>query len=440
MTGERTETSREITFEQALKIAHAAVSEGAFSDAEEVLGAMLAVAPDHPDALHYLGLTLFMQGKVEEAKALLDKALAIMPDHADLWNNIGNVRKQTNDLEGAVLAYRQAVALAPHSVYFKNNLMSALRLTDRFEEGRVVAEEALRMAPGDVNILNNASNLFVDMGDIARAGECLGQILAHKAPTVQILEMQVACFSWAGNIEQASHAVRKLMELNPCNATAAHRLAALSGKDVPDRASDDYIKSLFDTFSERFDWNLKRLSYRAPELVRDALARARGEPHADLVVLDAGCGTGLCGPLLRPYAAHLTGMDLSAGMLAKARERNVYDGLDEDELTAYMASRSAAFDTIVCADTFCYFGELRPATAAARSALRDGGLFIFTVEENVAEDAPHKLQLHGRYCHTEAYVREVCDRAGLAVAAIDRDTLRTEGGAPVPGLIVTAAR
>jgi predicted TPR repeat methyltransferase len=387
-----------------------------------------------------LGITQFLQGNVEQATALLDRALAITPDHPDLWNNIGNVRKQTKDFEGAVLAYRRAVELAPQSVYFKNNLMSALRLTDRFEEGRVVAEEALRLAPGDVNILNNASNLFVEMGDLARAGECLGQILSHKSPTPQILEMQVACFSWAGNTEQASRAVRKLIEMDPCNATASHRLAALSGENVPDRASDDYIRAMFDGFSERFDWNLKRLSYRAPELVRDALARAKGEPRADLILLDAGCGTGLCGPLLRPYAAHLTGMDLSAGMLAKARERTVYDGLDEDELTAYMASRSAAFDAIICADTFCYFGDLRPAAAAARSALRDGGLFIFTVEENVTGDAAHKIQLSGRYCHTEGYVREVCERAGLSVAAIDRDTLRTEGGAPVPGLIVTAAR
>ena len=118
------------------------------------------------------------------------------------------------------------------------------------QEGRIVAEEALRQAPGDVNILNNASNLFVEMGDAARAGECLGQILSHKAPTPQVLEMQVTCFSWAGNIEQAARAVRKLVEIDPGNVLARHRLAALSGEDVPARASDDYIKRLFDTFAE----------------------------------------------------------------------------------------------------------------------------------------------------------------------------------------------
>ncbi|HEY6133044.1 MAG TPA: hypothetical protein VIW70_03610 [Rubrivivax sp.] len=34
--------------------------------------------------------------------------------------------------------------------------------------------------------------------------------------------------------------------------------------------------------------------------------------------LHLGCGTGLCGPLLRPLARHLTGIDLSAAFTAEA--------------------------------------------------------------------------------------------------------------------------
>ncbi|WP_293865820.1 tetratricopeptide repeat protein [uncultured Alsobacter sp.] len=440
MTDDSADTRREVTFEQALKIVQAAVREGAFAEAEEILASMLEVAPDHPDALHYWGLSQFLQGHVDKAIELLDRALAIMPDHPDLWNNIGNVRKQTMDFEGAAKAYRRAVELAPQSVYFKNNLISALRLTERYEEACALAEEALALAPDDINILNNASNLFVEVGNVKRAGECLGRILSHKTPTPKILEMQVTCFTWAGNLDQAALAVRKLVEIDPANATARHRLAALSGEDVPARASDDYIKQVFDDFSVRFDSNLKRLSYQAPELVAASLGRGAGEPGGDLVVLDAGCGTGLCGPLVRPYARHLTGMDLSAGMLVKARERGVYDALEQAELTAYMAARDSAYDAIVCADTFCYFGDLAPAMAAARGALRHGGLFVFTVEENVDTAEPHRIQQHGRYCHTEDYVRATCAAAGLTVAAIDRDTLRTEATKPVPGLIVRTAR
>ena len=37
-------------------------------------------------------------------------------------------------------------------------------------------------------------------------------------------------------------------------------------------------------------------------------------------ILDAGCGTGLCGPLLRPLAARLVGVDLSEKMVELARD------------------------------------------------------------------------------------------------------------------------
>ena len=53
-------------------------------------------------------------------------------------------------------------------------------------------------------------------------------------------------------------------------------------------------------------------------------------------MLDAGCGTGLCGPLIAPYARRLVGVDLSERMLAQARARDVYDELVKGELTAYL--------------------------------------------------------------------------------------------------------
>ena len=71
-------------------------------------------------------------------------------------------------------------------------------------------------------------------------------------------------------------------------------------------------------------------------------------------MLDAGCGTGLCGPLVAPYARRLTGVDLSAGMLAQAKEKNVYDELFKVELTEYLRDHTEAFDLIVSADTLVY--------------------------------------------------------------------------------------
>ena len=142
-------------------------------------------------------------------------------------------------------------------------------------------------------------------------------------------------------------------------------IAACSGRDVPARASDAFIEQTFDSFAGSFDAKLAKLLYRAPALVAAMLADSDVEASKSLDVLDAGCGTGLCGPLIAPYARRLVGVDLSARMLAQAQARNVYDELVKCELTAYLRDSPGAFDVIVSADTLVYFGPLQDVVAAS---------------------------------------------------------------------------
>ena len=100
-------------------------------------------------------------------------------------------------------------------------------------------------------------------------------------------------------------------------------LAACSGHDVPPRASDAFVEKTFDSFAASFDSKLAKLQYRAPALVAEMLADSDLEASKTLDVLDAGCGTGLCGPLIAPYARRLVGVDLSARMLAQAQARRL---------------------------------------------------------------------------------------------------------------------
>ena len=76
-------------------------------------------------------------------------------------------------------------------------------------------------------------------------------------------------------------------------------------------------------------------------------------------------------------------------MLDKARERNLYDELVVGELCAFMASRPAAFDLIILADTLVYFGALEEAFDTAHSALTRGGILAFAVESRGDDSGPH---------------------------------------------------
>jgi predicted TPR repeat methyltransferase len=123
-------------------------------------------------------------------------------------------------------------------------------------------------------------------------------------------------------------------------------------------------------------------------------------------------------------------------MLAKAAARGGYDQLEEAELTAWLDAHPASADLIVSSDTLCYFGVLDGVAGAAARALRAGGTLIFTVEQSV--DQPFRLNPHGRYSHSESYVREVLAGAGLRELAMRHVTLRQEANAPVAGLLVAA--
>jgi len=217
-------------------------------------------------------------------------------------------------------------------------------------------------------------------------------------------------------------------------------LAACSGRDVPPRASDAFVEKTFDSFAASFDSKLSKLSYRAPALVAEMLNRSSVAPPKSLDILDAGCGTGLCGPLLAPHARRLVGVDLSERMLAQARQRSVYDELVKGELTAYLTDCNEAFDVIVSADTFVYFGRLDSVVAAAEKALRPGGRLVFTVEE-LADDqnGGYSLGTSGRYRHAREHVEAVLLEAGFRPEIVSAE-LRLEAGEPVAGLVVQGTK
>jgi len=200
------------------------------------------------------------------------------------------------------------------------------------------------------------------------------------------------------------------------------------------------VRDTFDAFAGSFDQVLDQLGYRAPGLIGELLERDLPAADASLIIADAGCGTGLCGEFLRPRAKRLVGVDLSPGMLARARARGKYDDLVEAELSAWLSRQRHAYDVIVSADTLCYFGALDGVVAAAANALRPGGLVVFTVEKAAEDVHAFKLDPSGRYSHAAEYVRDAVANAKLAVNAIEPVVLRRESGQDVAGWLVSARR
>jgi predicted TPR repeat methyltransferase len=430
------------TLEDALAEALRLLRAEQLPQAEALYQAILAHEPRQPDALQFLGVLRHLQGRRDESIALIRQAIEVAPEAPGIWNNLGNVLLEGGQIDEATAAYERSIALAPGAPQAHNNLATIYRRQLRWPEAEAACRLAIAADADMADAWYNLSLILLGQGRVPEGLQANGHATLlwprHLLQRDQILRALVLL----GHLDQAAELYREWLAEDPGNPVVQHQLAAcLQGDVTPTRASDGYVETLFDGFAASFDVKLSKLHYRAPDLVAQALRTAAGEPRGALSVADLGCGTGLCGPLVRPWAKRLAGCDLSVGMLRQARLRQVYDVLHKAELVYYLETQPASFEVLTCADTLCYFGDLLPVIHAARQAMQPGGHFIFSVEALTESDSVYpsgyKLQASGRYTHSSPYVHHCALLAGLHLASVQSETLRDEAGQQVQGWMVT---
>ncbi len=448
---------------------------GQLEEAESVYRELLAGHPDCLKAWNNLGVLLERTGRPDEAVDVYQRAIELDGQQAMLHYNHGHALHEAGHLVDAVESYRRALTLQEDDGDTHANLAMALHQSARASEAVPHYQRAMMLLGTDAVLATRLGECLYVVGHVRPAREAYAratstdpdyaeafaglarcdEVLREFKPALRWYqrackldpqltaahEGSIRCAHRLGLVEEIERGFAEWNRAQPDHPVAEHMRAALLGDIVPDRASVDYIANVFDGFSVTFDQTLERLQYRAPELIGRQLKSYR--PDGALDVLDLGCGTGLCGPLVRPLAKKLVGIDLSSGMLTKAKERGDYDELIQVDIPAYLALNPQGFDSIIAADTLCYFGDLREVLHASASALRQGGICIFTVERAEREEAGEHgfiLRAHGRYAHDEASLRALLNQSGFNVLEMTDEVLRHEGGEPQHGWLVTAER
>lgn len=430
---------RKISLQDAIHAAQHLQRTEKFAEAEDIYRQILDHLPDEPNALHFLGVLRHQQKRNDEAIDLIRRAAEHLPGEAGPWLNLGNVLLEVERFDDAVDAYKQAADCAPDNILIYTNLGVLHTRRGHFDLAETCYQLALKLAPQpQPELLQNYAMMLQRQGrfEEAVAYGLKSRDLNPSDPKGR--RMLAMSYALLGDMDAARGVLRDWLAAQPDDPAALHFLASMGGAAPPARAADAYIVTEFDSFSKTFDAKLEALEYRAPEYVSDALKHAIMPAANAGDMLDAGCGTGLCAPRLRPMAARLDGVDLSAGMLALARKRGGYDSLTQEELTAFMARHTAHWDAIVSADTLCYFGDLSPVFAAAKAALRGGGWLVFSVEAHLQGEKDYVLTYNGRYEHTRDYLERSLRAAGLTPVSVEQKVLRTETLRPVQGWVVAA--
>lgn len=429
----------EISVEEAVQVGIQFLMRGQVVDAEMLFEKLLEAWPQHPDALHYSGVIAHKRGRTAEGLARIRASLELTPDQPDWHSNLGILLENAGDGEGAMREFERAIELAPHHANAHNNLGVLRRIFGRLPEAEEALRSAIAINPDYADAYRNLAVVLEQTGRTHEALKAYCRAITIEPANPDARRLLAVAYATIGEYDRAIDVCEEWVRIAPNDPVARHTLAACAQRDVPLRAADDFIAASFDAFAATFEAKLTRLDYKAPELVAAALAEIGLVPEQRLDVVDAGCGTGWCGPLLAPYARRLVGVDLSTGMLELARAKNVYDDLAHAELVSYLQRHHEAFDVIVSADTLVYFGALDEFAAAASGALRQGGWVTFTLEEAAPATETFHLEVHGRYNHAAPYVESVLTSAGLA-PHLGRAVLRNESGLPVAGLVIRAQK
>ncbi len=372
---------------------------GGFAEAERQFEASLALLPGRSSTLANLGATRLKLGKAHEALQVLDQALAQEPDAVDALQHRALALGMLGRHDDALADWARVVALRPADPQAWLLQGESLQELGRLDAALASYDTALARDPA------------------------LGQGWSRRGGVLKDL----------GRLQEAAAAFQQAIEHGDDPELNGYFLASLNGREQPARTPLRYVRFLFDGYADKFDEHLVQvLNYQAPRVLAAQLA-SLGRTFSR--ALDLGCGTGLCGPLVKPLAAVLDGVDLSGNMLAKAASLGLYEQLAQDDIVGYLETTRQRYELVVSADVFIYVGALEDVFDGVSRVLQPGGIFCFSVEL-APDDRDFVLRPSQRYAHSERYLRALALRHGFEIQGVSRSPIREDQREPIPGLYV----
>ena len=270
--------TRELTLDEAVSFAILLQKNEQLVEAHEVYRRVLETVPDHPRALHYAGVLAHQQGRNDEALVLIERSLALAPDQADWFSNLGMVFQSDDRLKLAIDSYRRAIAIDPNHANAHNNLGVLLRATGQPVEAESEYRAAIRLNPKHIDAYNNLGILLNGLNRTEEAAACYCKVITLRPKHREARKLLALAHCTLGEIAEAEKIFEEWLEEEPEDPIARHMLAACTGRNVPERASNAFVERTFDSFAVSFESKLANLSYRAPALVAAMLEDSGLEP------------------------------------------------------------------------------------------------------------------------------------------------------------------
>lgn len=153
---------------------------------------------------------------------------------------------------------------------------------------------------------------------------------------------------------------------------------------VYDVQGADATRDLYDAWSQSYEAEVAENGYATPGRCAKALAHVIEDQTQP--VLDFGCGTGLSGLALKLAGfTQIDGVDLSAEMLAQARDKAIYRNLSQIDADGPLQD-AGAYAAITAIGVIGAGAAPLSVLDSLFTALRAGGHLCFSFNDHTLED------------------------------------------------------
>jgi predicted O-linked N-acetylglucosamine transferase (SPINDLY family) len=188
---------------------------GRLPQAETCYRQVLAVQPDHAEALHLMGVIAQQMGRHDVAVELIGRAIERNRNSPSYFCNLGNALRETGRLEEAVAACHHAIRMQPHFAEAYSNLSLALRAQGKFDEAIAACRNAIRLKPTLAEAHYNLGNALRELGKVDEAIAAYREALRIDPGSPKAHCNLAAGLADRGNFDEAVAAFREAIRLKP---------------------------------------------------------------------------------------------------------------------------------------------------------------------------------------------------------------------------------
>ncbi len=230
---------------------HAAVNQhlGNLDAAVASYRQVLALQPQHADALYYLGNALRDRGHPADAAQCYRQVIAVKPDHLEAHCNLGSVLEQEKDYASAAECYRTALRLDPMRAELHYNLGNALQELGQLDEAAQCYRRAIELRPDYAEAYNNLGNVLskdMEKSEIfVEACSYYRRAIELKPDYFEAHYNLGTTLKEQGFLEEAINSCERALQIQPENVEAHSLLAGtLADQGRLDEAIASYRRTL----------------------------------------------------------------------------------------------------------------------------------------------------------------------------------------------------